>query len=166
MLTRVTEYIPEIIEFINGIVKQGFAYTTSDGSVYFDTAKFAGDAEHIYAKLSPHCVGDLALIAEGEGSLSCGDSKRTKADFALWKGGRGPGEPTWQSPWGYGRPGWHIECSVMASSVLGENFDVHSGGIDLAFPHHDNELAQSEAYHGCKQWVNYFLHTGHLHIAV
>ena len=89
--------------------------------------------------------------------------KRSASDFALWKTSK-PGEPHWPSPWGEGRPGWHIECSVMASAVLGPGMDVHSGGEDLAFPHHDNEIAQSEAYHNCRQWVNYFLHTGHLHI--
>ena len=89
--------------------------------------------------------------------------KRTNVDFALWKSSKA-GEPRWPSPWGEGRPGWHIECSVMASMAFGANMDIHSGGIDLAFPHHDNELAQSEAYHDCQQWVNYFLHTGHLSI--
>ena len=89
--------------------------------------------------------------------------KRNPSDFALWKSSK-PGEPVWDSPWGKGRPGWHIECSVMASAVLGDNMDIHSGGIDLAFPHHDNELAQSEAYYNCPQWVNYFLHAGHLHV--
>jgi len=85
------------------------------------------------------------------------------ADFALWKASK-PGEPSWPSPWGPGRPGWHIECSVMATAILGDSLDIHSGGSDLAFPHHDNEIAQSEAYHNCNSWVNYFIHTGHLHI--
>jgi len=103
-------------------------------------------------------------MEEGEGSLGIKLSgKKNPADFALWKKSK-PGEPQWESPWGYGRPGWHIECSVMASRVLGSNIDIHSGGIDLAFPHHDNEIAQSEAHFDNKQWMNYFLHAGHLHI--
>jgi len=103
-------------------------------------------------------------MAEGEGALAGGDSeKRHPNDFALWKASK-PGEPSWDSPWGAGRPGWHIECSVMASNIIGENLDIHGGGVDLMFPHHDNEMAQAEAYHKCCQWVNYFLHAGHLHI--
>lgn len=103
-------------------------------------------------------------MEEGEGAISIGLSeKKASWDFALWKASR-PGEPVWPSPWSNGRPGWHIECSVMASDLFGDKLDVHSGGIDLAFPHHDNEIAQAEAYYGCKQWVNYFLHAGHLHI--
>merc|ERR1719238_482360 len=104
-------------------------------------------------------------MAEGEGALSAAKAgeKKSPNDFALWKFSK-PGEPAWPSPWGPGRPGWHIECSVMASEVLGENMDIHAGGCDLKFPHHDNELAQAEAYWGHHQWVNYFLHCGHLHI--
>ncbi|GMG56564.1 unnamed protein product [Ambrosiozyma monospora] len=105
----------------------------------------------------------MELIEDGEGSLTKAEGKLNPSDFALWKSSK-PGEPFWDSPWGKGRPGWHIECSVMASDFVGEGMDIHSGGIDLAFPHHDNELAQSEAHFDCKQWVNYFLHTGHLHI--
>lgn len=90
--------------------------------------------------------------------------KRSPTDFALWKSSKS-GEPWWPSPWGHGRPGWHIECSVMASDVCGSGLDIHTGGVDLKFPHHDNELAQSEAYFGSSQWVNYFLHSGHLTIA-
>lgn len=97
------------------------------------------------------------------GALSVKHTTKSKADFALWKASK-PGEPAWPSPWGPGRPGWHLECSVMASAVLGDKLDIHSGGVDLAFPHHDNEMAQSEAHHGHGPWVNYFLHTGHLHI--
>ncbi|GME91427.1 cysteine-tRNA ligase activity protein [[Candida] boidinii] len=162
--TRVSEYIPEIIEFVEKIVSNGFGYQTSDGSVYFNSGKFDKDPNHDYAKLQPWNKGDMDLIEDGEGSLSTNvGGKLNPADFALWKSSK-PGEPFWDSPWGQGRPGWHIECSVMASDFVGENMDIHSGGIDLAFPHHDNELAQSEAHFGCKQWVNYFLHTGHLHI--
>ena len=108
-------------------------------------------------------VGSAVLMYRAVGSLTTAMGKRSASDFALWKTSK-PGEPHWPSPWGEGRPGWHIECSVMASAVLGPGMDVHSGGEDLAFPHHDNEIAQSEAYHNCRQWVNYFLHTGHLHI--
>jgi cysteinyl-tRNA synthetase len=104
------------------------------------------------------------VLTIGVGALTGSLGKKQPADFALWKAKSKPGEPAWPSPWGEGRPGWHIECSVMASEVLGRSMDIHSGGVDLMFPHHDNELAQSEAYHGCRQWVNYFLHTGHLHI--
>ncbi|GAA5881046.1 hypothetical protein JCM16303_004653 [Sporobolomyces ruberrimus] len=173
-LTRVSEYIPEIVKFVEGIVERGFAYE-GGGSVWFDTIKFegakgkegetGGDEEwkHTYAKLQPWSKGNRELLEDGEGSLSSANGKRAASDFALWKSSK-PGEPAWPSPWGPGRPGWHIECSVMASAVLGEGMDVHSGGVDLAFPHHDNEIAQSEAFHNCRQWVNYFLHTGHLHI--
>ncbi|CCE87096.1 Piso0_005635 [Millerozyma farinosa CBS 7064] len=162
--TRVSEYIPEIVEYVDKIVQNGFAYATNDGSVYFDTVKFENDPRHDYAKLQPWNKGDLSLINDGEGSLSLDNtSKRNAADFALWKASK-PGEPSWPSKWGEGRPGWHIECSVMASDIGGEVLDIHSGGVDLCFPHHDNELAQSEAYFDNKQWINYFMHNGHLHI--
>jgi cysteinyl-tRNA synthetase len=166
-LTRVSEYIPEIVSFVEGIIARGLAYETN-GNVWFDTAKFDGaDGEtgwkHTYAKLQPWSKGNRELLEDGEGSLTESSGKRSASDFALWKTSK-PGEPAWDSVWGKGRPGWHIECSVMASAVLGEGMDVHSGGEDLAFPHHDNEIAQSEAFHNCRQWVNYFLHTGHLHI--
>ena len=103
----------------------------------------------------------MCVCAAG-GGVGSGE-KRNATDFAVWKKSKG-GEPSWPSPWGGGRPGWHIECSVMATDLMGDNMDVHAGGYDLKFPHHDNEIAQSEAYHGCKQWVNYFFHFGHLHI--
>ncbi|KAF8326622.1 uncharacterized protein EI90DRAFT_3146492 [Cantharellus anzutake] len=158
-LTRVTEYVPEIVTFVEKIIQRGYA-------VYFDTTAFDGakrEWSHFYAKLMPWNKGDKELLEEGEGALTSGKGKRSAVDFALWKASK-PGEPAWPSPWGEGRPGWHIECSVMATELLGDNMDIHSGGIDLAFPHHDNEIAQSEAFHDCRQWVNYFLHTGHLHI--
>lgn len=164
--TRVSEYVPEIVSYVEKIVGNGYAYPTKDGSVYFDTSKFDGAANHDYAKCQPWNKGKLDLIEDGEGSLSTTsalDGKKSPNDFALWKTSK-PGEPKWGSPWGEGRPGWHIECSVMASDIHGSNMDIHSGGIDLAFPHHDNELAQAEAHFDCEQWVNYFLHTGHLHI--
>ncbi|KAJ5379028.1 hypothetical protein N7509_012147 [Penicillium cosmopolitanum] len=167
-LTRVTEYGAEIAGFVERIVKNNFGYATKDGSVYFDIDAFEG-AGHPYARLEPWSRSDNKLAAEGEGSLASKTTeKRGASDFALWKSSK-PGEPSWDSAWGKGRPGWHIECSAMASARLGEQMDIHSGGIDLAFPHHDNELAQSEAYwhDPCKhdQWVNYFLHMGHLSIA-
>lgn len=188
-LTRVSEYVPEIVSFVEQIVKRGYGYADSSGNVWFDVRAFDGaevdsvtqaqvegtnceheqchKLHHVYAKLAPASKGDTALLAEGEGSLSVGAAqtrgKKSSADFALWKSSK-PGEPSWPSPWGNGRPGWHIECSVMASAVFGPKLDIHSGGEDLKFPHHDNELAQSEAYHGTYQWINYFWHTGHLHI--
>lgn len=187
-VTRVSEFIPENVTFVEKLVSKGFAYPTADGSVYFDIGAYE-DAGHHYAKLQPWNRGDESLIADGEGALTSDkastlpntvesvlpQSKKGKHDFALWKASKA-GEPSWDSPWGRGRPGWHIECSVMASEVLGGKVDIHSGGIDLAFPHHDNEIAQSEAYwDGCcdasnatadgrHQWINYFLHMGHLNI--
>ncbi|KAJ5360232.1 hypothetical protein N7517_009423 [Penicillium concentricum] len=166
-LTRVTEYGDEIAAFVDRIVKNNFGYATKDGSVYFDINAFEA-AGHPYARLEPWSRSDNKLAAEGEGSLASKTTeKRGPSDFALWKSSK-PGEPSWSSTWGKGRPGWHIECSAMASARLGNQMDIHSGGIDLAFPHHDNELAQSEAYwhgdHKHEQWVNYFLHMGHLSI--
>jgi cysteinyl-tRNA synthetase len=168
VITRVTAYVPKIAAFVDEIIKKGFAYE-SEGSVYFDIAAFE-KAGNPYARLRPESRNDKALQEEGEGSLSKTlGGKRGAGDFALWKKSKA-GEPSWPSPWGEGRPGWHIECSVMASDILGSSMDIHSGGIDLAFPHHDNELAQSEAYfcehgHGPHLWVNYFFHMGHLSIA-
>jgi cysteinyl-tRNA synthetase len=164
VLTRVTEYVPDVVSFVQRIIANGLGYE-SGGSVYFDTAAFSA-AKHNYAKLAPWAVGNSALQEEGEGALSAGrDSgeKRNAGDFALWKKSKA-GEPYWESPWGNGRPGWHIECSAMASDLLGTRLDVHAGGEDLRFPHHDNEIAQCEAFFGSQQWVNYFLHAGHLHI--
>ncbi|KAI0009587.1 tRNA synthetases class I (C) catalytic domain-containing protein [Xylariaceae sp. FL0662B] len=167
VITRVTEYMPAIAKFVEKIVEKRFAYE-AEGSVYFDIAAFEKAGNH-YARLRPESRNDKALQEEGEGSLSKNlGGKRGAGDFALWKKSK-PGEPYWPSKWGNGRPGWHIECSVMASDILGSQMDIHSGGVDLAFPHHDNELAQSEAFyceHGHEHtWVNYFLHMGHLSIS-
>ncbi|XP_045870513.1 cysteine--tRNA ligase, cytoplasmic isoform X2 [Meles meles] len=167
VLTRVSEYVPEIVDFVQKIVDNGYGYA-SNGSVYFDTVKFASSDRHSYGKLVPEAVGDQKALQEGEGDLSVSadrlSEKRSPNDFALWKASK-PGEPSWPCPWGKGRPGWHIECSAMASALLGASMDIHGGGFDLRFPHHDNELAQSEAYFENDCWVRYFLHTGHLTIA-
>ncbi|GJP71861.1 hypothetical protein CLOP_g2659, partial [Closterium sp. NIES-67] len=160
VLTRVTEYIDAIINYVEKIVQHGFAYAVN-GSVYFDTKAFK-ESGHMYGKLCPWSVGSAELAAESESDFATSE-KRNRSDFALWKASKA-GEPSWPSPWGDGRPGWHIECSAMASDIVGFPMDIHSGGIDLRFPHHDNELAQAEAFHECSQWVNYFLHAGHLHI--
>ncbi|XP_005111467.1 cysteine--tRNA ligase, cytoplasmic [Aplysia californica] len=166
VLTRVSDYVPEVVTFIQKIIDNGFAYE-SNGSVYFDTKAFDAAPNHFYAKLLPEAFGDKKALSEGEGELSVSEEKQSEkksaTDFAVWKGSK-PGEPSWDSPWGKGRPGWHIECSVMASDILGESMDIHSGGFDLKFPHHDNELAQSEAYFGHDHWVYYFIHSGHLTI--
>lgn len=146
---RVTDNVHHIITFIEQIISNGHAYATSDGDVYFDIQS-TGDR---YGRF----IG--AMESQDTENLS----KKDPRDFALWKKSK-PQEPFWESPWGRGRPGWHIECSTLASSVFGSQLDIHSGGIDLAFPHHENEIAQSEAYHQCGQWCNYFLHSGHLHL--
>jgi cysteinyl-tRNA synthetase len=171
-ITRVSEYVPEVVAYVEKIIDNGHAYE-SNGSVYFDTRHF--DETHQYAKLAPEHVSNATMRAEGEGALAGaggggsgggggGSEKRCPNDFALWKRSK-DGEPAWDSPWGPGRPGWHIECSAMACDRLpGAPFDIHAGGVDLKFPHHDNEIAQAEAYYDCAQWVNYFLHAGHVHI--
>ncbi|KAK2856711.1 hypothetical protein Q5P01_005446 [Channa striata] len=147
---RVTENVHHIVAFIEGIIKNGHAYSTKEGDVYFDISSI-GDRYGRFA-------GAVDTQTE-PGSTN----KRDPRDFALWKQSK-PQEPCWESPWGSGRPGWHIECSTIASCVFGSQLDIHSGGIDLAFPHHENEIAQCEAYHQCPQWANYFLHSGHLHL--
>ncbi|XP_013411806.1 probable cysteine--tRNA ligase, mitochondrial [Lingula anatina] len=148
--TRVTEHIPQILDFVRQIMDKKLAYVTKDGSVYFDVEQYG-----YYGKLMTHSVD--AQIRDAEIP-----EKRSARDFALWKAAK-PGEPWWESPWGRGRPGWHIECSAMAHSIFGEKLDIHTGGEDLLFPHHENELAQSQACLGCDQWCNYWMHTGHLH---
>ncbi|XP_024121010.1 cysteine--tRNA ligase, mitochondrial [Oryzias melastigma] len=147
---RVTENVHRIVAFIEGIIRNGNAYATREGDVYFDVQSI-GDRYGWFTG---------ATGSHGEQGSS---GKRDPRDFALWKKAK-PREPYWESPWGRGRPGWHIECSTIASHVFGNQLDIHSGGVDLAFPHHENEVAQSEAYHQCRQWANYFLHSGHLHL--
>ncbi len=151
---RVTDHISEIIEFIEGLIEKGHAYVAPSGSVYFDVTTY------------PH-YGELSGRVHPEQWRQEEDvlrEKRHPFDFALWKAWK-PGEPYWESPWGRGRPGWHIECSVMSSRYLGEQFDIHGGGQDLVFPHHENERAQSESYFGKRPWVRYWLHTGYLTIS-
>ncbi|CAI2304971.1 unnamed protein product [Caenorhabditis sp. 36 PRJEB53466] len=172
VLTRVSEYVPEVIKYVRTIINNGYAYATQDGSVYFDTKAFEQNPKHFYAKLVPEAYGDdseelMKNMREGEGELSMSDeklkAKRSPNDFALWKSSK-DGEPHWESDWGNGRPGWHIECSVMSSAICGNKLDIHAGGFDLKFPHHDNEIAQVEAHYDDPHWVNYFLHCGTLRI--
>jgi cysteinyl-tRNA synthetase len=155
-LVRVTEHVPEIAIFIEQIIKNGFAYE-ANGSVYFDVSSFTS-AGHHYCKLEPTSYNKENKDLEGN------TDKRSPADFALWKKVK-EGEPSWPSPWGSGRPGWHIECSSMVNDAFRgvPTIDLHYGGADLKFPHHDNEIAQSEAYYKNEQWVNYFLHCGQLY---
>jgi cysteinyl-tRNA synthetase len=149
---RATENIEGIIKMVQTLIDKGFAYETH-GDVYYRTLKFPG-----YGKLSHQPIDDLMSGARIEPS----DIKENPLDFALWKAAK-PGEPFWESPWGRGRPGWHIECSVMSSRYLGKTIDIHAGGADLEFPHHENEIAQSEAANGCK-FVNYWVHNGFISI--
>lgn len=149
---RATEHIPEIIHTIERIIANGHAYV-SDGDVYFDIQSWPK-----YGSLCKQNLEDL----EAGARVEPGEKKKDPLDFALWKAEK-PGEPSWESPWGKGRPGWHIECSAMSSKYLGDNIDIHSGGVDLMFPHHENEAAQSEAASGTdKPFVNYWLHNGFL----
>uniref|UniRef100_A0A0N5AZC4 cysteine--tRNA ligase n=1 Tax=Syphacia muris TaxID=451379 RepID=A0A0N5AZC4_9BILA len=182
VLVRVSEYIPEIIQYVQKIVDNGYGYVAKDGSVYFDSIAFENSPKHSYAKLVPEAFGNaeelMKNMRESEGELSMGNlqDKRNPTDFALWKASK-DGEPYWNSPWGKGRPGWHIECSAMSSAICGPSLDIHAGGFDLKFPHHDNEIAQAnlmlsfsvfqqvEAHYDCSNWVNYFLHCGTLRIA-
>ena len=145
---RVTEYVDEIIEHVSALVDKGYGYEV-DGDVYFRVREFED-----YGKLSGRSVDDL----ESGSRVEVNDKKEDPLDFALWKSSK-PGEPSWESPWGQGRPGWHIECSVMAQGTLGETIDIHAGGQDLIFPHHENEIAQSEARTG-KEFSRYWLHNG------
>ena len=149
---RVTETIPEIIAFVKTLVEKGYGYE-KNGNVYYDTKKFAG-----YGKLSGQSIEDLVSGAR----IEVNTEKKSSTDFVLWKSQK-PGEPGWESPWGMGRPGWHIECSVMSTKYLGDTLDIHAGGQDLIFPHHENEIAQSEAATG-KAYVKYWMHNGYITI--
>jgi len=149
---RVTDHMDDIIEFIEVLIEKGYAYE-SQGDVYYRTRKFEG-----YGKLSHQSVDDLKIGAR----IEAGEKKDDALDFALWKAVK-PGEISWDSSWGKGRPGWHIECSVMAREILGDTIDIHAGGQDLTFPHHENEIAQSEAYTG-KQFARYWMHNGYINI--
>ncbi len=149
---KATEHIKEMIQIIKGLADKGHAYVV-DGDVYFRVSSFAG-----YGMLSKRNLEDMKAGARVE----VDERKTDPLDFALWKASK-PGEPTWDSPWGHGRPGWHIECSAMGFKHLGETFDIHAGGKDLIFPHHENEIAQSEAYSG-RKFVNYWLHNGFVNI--
>ncbi|GAM09188.1 cysteine--tRNA ligase [Geobacter sp. OR-1] len=149
---KATGHIPEIIAIVQSLVEKGFAYEVN-GDVYFRVAKFPA-----YLKLSKRNLDDMQAGAR----VDVDERKENPMDFALWKASK-PGEPAWESPWGGGRPGWHIECSAMSMKYLGETFDIHGGGKDLVFPHHENEIAQSEAANG-KQFVRYWMHNGFVNI--
>lgn len=152
---RVIDYMDEIIDFVADLVEKGFAYE-SEGDVYFRVEKSAD-----YAKLANKTLEDLVIGASGRTDEETA-RKENPVDFALWKAAK-PGEVSWESPWGAGRPGWHIECSVMATELLGDTIDIHGGGADLEFPHHTNEIAQSEAKTGHK-FVNYWMHNGFVNV--
>ena len=149
---KATENIPQIIEIIETLIEKGYAYE-KNGDVYYRTLKFKD-----YGKLSHQNLEELQAGAR----IEVNDVKENPMDFALWKAAK-PGEPAWESPWGMGRPGWHIECSAMSNRYLGKTIDIHAGGMDLAFPHHENEIAQSEAANGVK-FVNYWLHNGFINV--
>ena len=152
MHPRATENIPEIIKFIQGVIDKGYAYE-KDGDVYYRARKFKD-----YGQLSGQSIDDLEVGASEHVSADEVNKKEDPMDFALWKAAK-PGEINWDSPWGKGRPGWHIECSVMSTKYLGKTIDIHGGGQDLEFPHHENEIAQSEAETGQK-FVRYWMHNG------
>ncbi|CAH4033940.1 unnamed protein product [Pieris brassicae] len=148
IVSRVSDHMLTIEKFIKTLLDLKQAYVTSDGSVYFDTSKFP-----LYGKFQQtHIMGDPT-----------NELKKNKMDFAIWKGYK-PSEPSWKTAWGEGRPGWHIECSAMVSKIFGSQLDFHAGGIDLKFPHHENEEAQSCAFHSTKQWANYWIHIGHMNM--
>jgi cysteinyl-tRNA synthetase len=150
---RATEYIPQMLKLIESLVEKGYAYLANNGDVYYVVRKFAS-----YGKLSGKTLDSLRA---GE-RVEVDTNKQDPLDFVLWKASK-PGEPFWESKFGNGRPGWHIECSAMSEELLGKNFDIHGGGQDLQFPHHENEIAQSEAHNGCK-FANYWMHNGFLNI--
>ena len=146
---KATEHIPHMIEMIETLIKKGFAYVGSNGDVYYKVSAFK-----TYGKLSHQSIDALQSGVR----IDVSEAKHSPLDFVLWKIAK-PSEPSWDSPWGAGRPGWHIECSAMSTSVLGNHFDLHGGGLDLKFPHHENEIAQSEAATG-ETFVNTWMHTG------
>lgn len=150
---RATEYVPQMIALITTLIERGYAYPV-DGDVYYEVRKFAD-----YGKLSGRNLDELMAGARVE----VDERKRDPLDFALWKAAK-PGEPWWDSPWGKGRPGWHIECSAMSTTILGPELDIHGGAEDLIFPHHENEVAQSEAATGHSPFVRYWMHSGYLTI--
>ncbi|MGO5074215.1 cysteine--tRNA ligase [Clostridium sporogenes] len=149
---RATEFMDEIIKFVSDLIEKGYAYEI-DGDVYFSTKKF-----NDYGKLSGQNLEELQLGSR----INVDERKKDPMDFAIWKSQK-TGEPAWKSPWGMGRPGWHIECSCMAYNLLGETIDIHAGGSDLSFPHHENEIAQSEARTG-KQFAKYWLHSAFVNV--
>ena len=152
---KATEHIPEVISLVSRLIENGRAYATPSGDVYYRVSAFPG-----YGKLSGQNVEDRETGASER--LNVETDKESPEDFALWKAQK-PGEPAWDSPWGKGRPGWHIECSAMSMKYLGETFDIHCGGKDLLFPHHENEIAQSEGATG-KPYVNYWMHNGFINV--
>ena len=152
---KATEHIPEIISLISRLIENGRAYAVAAGDVYYRVSAFPG-----YGKLSGQRTEDREMGASDR--LNVETEKESPEDFALWKAQK-PGEPAWESPWGMGRPGWHIECSAMSMKYLGETFDIHCGGKDLLFPHHENEIAQSEGATG-KPYVRYWMHNGFINI--
>lgn len=150
---RATEYVPQIIQLIETLIQKDYAYIAANGDVYYNVRQFKN-----YGCLSHHNIDQL----ESGARIEVNDVKRDPLDFVLWKLAK-PGEPSWESPWGAGRPGWHIECSAMSTSLFGDQFDLHGGGKDLIFPHHENEIAQSEAATQ-KKFVNIWMHAGYLQI--
>ena len=149
---RATEYIGQIIKFVKELIEKGYAYEV-DGDVYFSTKKFSD-----YGKLSKQNLDELNL----GNRVSVDERKKDPMDFAIWKAKK-EGEPAWKCPWGEGRPGWHIECSCMAKNILGDTIDIHAGGMDLSFPHHENEIAQSESLTG-KPFANYWMHSAYVNV--
>jgi cysteinyl-tRNA synthetase len=150
---RATHYLPQIISMIEELIERGYAYVAADGDVLYAVAKFEG-----YGRLSGKRLADLRAGARVE----VDENKRDPLDFVLWKHAK-PGEPFWESPWGRGRPGWHIECSAMSTALLGRHFDIHGGGMDLKFPHHENEIAQSCGAHP-GEFVNIWMHNGFVNV--
>ncbi len=150
---RATQYVARMLAMIGQLEKNGLAYAAANGDVYYSVRTFPG-----YGRLSGKSLDELRA---GE-RVEVDPDKRDPMDFVLWKAAK-PGEPAWESPWGEGRPGWHIECSAMSADLLGPHFDIHGGGQDLQFPHHENEIAQSEGAHGCK-FVNYWVHNGFVRV--